>query len=316
MDPIAGAWSNSVFRLEVGCDAYAVKELRNPWADPGWTEWLSEAWAFECAAIEAGVVAPEPIVNPSDGGCLADVEREGGAGVAAVRVHRWVEGAPASLGPATRELARWIGQTIARLHQIDRRARNRAVFPSLNVDNAGRWAELVEAAERAGAPWADLAAEVSGSVEAIARLASAGGERVGDEIMTHGDVDQKNIVISPTAGPHLCDWDVACPLVPSRDLAIAAMSMATWKRLDVARQVIDAYRAADGPVDRLTVEDLGQPMMYGIDWIVLNIERALHLRPVTEPEAALGTQLVPQLLTQLPHRLAVAHRIEELLGPC
>ena len=57
-------------------------------------------------------------------------------------------------------------------------------------------------------------------------------------------------------------------------------------------------------------------MMYGIDWIVLNIERALHLRPVTEPEAALGTQLVPQLLTQLPHRLAVAHRIEELLGPC
>jgi len=31
LEPVAGAWSNRVFRLVVGGEAYAVKELRNPW---------------------------------------------------------------------------------------------------------------------------------------------------------------------------------------------------------------------------------------------------------------------------------------------
>lgn len=42
--------------------------------------------------------------------------------------------------------------------------------------------------------------------------------RPADEVMTHGDVDQKNIVIAP-GGPVLCDWDLAMPMVPRRELA-------------------------------------------------------------------------------------------------
>ena len=74
-EPVGGAWSNRVYRLDAGGRRYAVKELRNPWADPRWQEWLAEAWSFEQQAIAAGVDAPQPVPNPADGTCLAWVRR-------------------------------------------------------------------------------------------------------------------------------------------------------------------------------------------------------------------------------------------------
>ena len=47
--------------------------------------------------------------------------------------------------------------------------------------------------------------------------------------MTHGDVDQKNILLTAD-GPVLCDWDAAAPMIPARELADVAMSLAGWKQ--------------------------------------------------------------------------------------
>lgn len=55
--------------------------------------------------------------------------------------------------------------------------------------------------------------------------------------MTHGDVDQKNLVLG-VSGPVLCDWDLAVPLVPGRELADAALSLGAWMQRDIARQVV------------------------------------------------------------------------------
>jgi hypothetical protein len=250
MRPVAGAWSHRVFRLDLGPRSYAVKEMRNPEDDPDWIDWLAEAWTFEQQAIAAGITAAPP-------------------------------------GPATPGLARWTGGTLARLHLLDVRPRRRDVFPSVDVANATRWAALVEAADRGTAPWLDLMRRASPCVTAIADLALASRSRPEDEVMTHGDVDQKNIILH-ASGPHLCDWDVAAPLVPSRELASVALSMAVWEHFDIAREVVRAYRGAGGQVDRIAPEDLGPPLMLGIDWMVLNIERALRLRPVTDAEAATG----------------------------
>lgn len=309
---VPGAWSNRVFRLTVGSETFAVKEMRDPWQSSGRTDWLAEAWEFEQRAIAAGVAAPEPIPNPADGSCLAVVERHGEGGEAVVRVHRWIEGDPAPLGPASGALACWSGETLALLHGLEERPGRREVFPVLNVDNAERWTSLTDAADRAGAPWAHLMHAASAAVAAIAELAVESGHRPDQEVMTHGDVDQKNVVVN-IAGAHLCDWDGAAPLVPRREVADVAMSMAGWERFDIAKEVIRTYRAAGGELEQLTAADLGQPMMIGVDWIVLNVERALRLRSVSDEEAALGSRLVPDLLMRLPHHLDIAERIHELL---
>lgn len=313
MVEVSGAWSNRVYRLTVGERAYAVKEMRNPWGEAGWGDWLSEAWRFELLALEAGVRAPEPVPNPEDGACLATVPLEDASGEAFVRVHHWVGGRPADLGPASGEMARWSGETLALLHGLEHRPQGRDLFPVPSFDSADRWPYLVNEAKSAGSPWASLMGGVAIWVQSISALAREDGLCLDDEVMTHGDVDQKNVVIGPD-GPYLCDWDVAAPLAPRRELADVAMSMAAWDRSDVARLVVSAYRAAGGDAFELAPRDLGQSLMIGLDWIVLNVERALRLRAVTDDEEILGRRLVPALLERLPTQVDLAMHLDKILA--
>lgn len=313
MSEVGRAWSNRVYRLTVGDGAYAVKEMLNPWGGTAWHDWLMEAWRFELLALEAGVQAPEPLPNPDDGSCLATVPLADASGETFVRVHRWVDGRPAALAPATAVLAEWSGRTLALLHGLGHVPHRRDLFPVLSFDSADRWPDLVNQATSAGAPWASLMRDAEPSVRSIAALAREGGLCIDDEVMTHGDVDQKNIVIA-AEGPYLCDWDVAAPLVPRRELADVAMSMAAWQQLDIARLVAASYRAAGGEAFMLCPQDLGQSMMIGLDWIVLNVERALQQRGATDNESAIGRVLVPGLLARLPSQTELAMRLDEVLA--
>ncbi len=312
LEVVGGAWSNRVYRLCVGDAEFAVKEMRNPWDISHWRKWLDEAWRLELSAIAAGVAAPDPIANPSTGGCLAAVARLGG-GECEVRVHHWVEAEPAPLGPATPALARWAGEALAVLHSLAITPSDRSIFPTLNVQNAMRWPSLVHAAAAAGVAWAGDVKRVAPVIDEIARLALDAGDGRNEELMTHGDIDQKNVLICH-GSPILCDWDVAAPLVPRRELADVAMSFGNWRDFDISRHVIAAYRAAGGTWFRISTADLAQPLMIGVDWIVLNIERALRLRPVTDQEVEQGASLVPGLLEHVAAALSIAANVGTLLA--
>jgi hypothetical protein len=97
--------------------------------------------------------------------------------------------------------------------------------------------------------------------------------------MTHGDIDQKNLLLT-ASGPALCDWDLAAPLVPRRELA-----------------------------------DLGQSMMIGLDWVAFNVERAIGLRPAATAEVSLARGIVPGLLAAIPVQAAAASRVRDLDAP-
>ncbi|NEE03421.1 aminoglycoside phosphotransferase family protein [Phytoactinopolyspora halotolerans] len=313
MTPVSGAWSNRVYKLSTGGAGYAVKQIRNPWGDPRWQERLDAAWTFEQRARAAGVAMPEPIPNPVDGGCLAWVDVLGGGSRVPVRVHAWVEGKPMRPGPVDRGVASWIGGTLATLHQLDVAVEDRTLFPVANTDNADRWPELVAAAERAGASWAADLRALESHTRVVAELARASALRADDEVMSHGDIDQKNIVMSAD-GPVLCDWDVAVPLVPRTELGDVAMSMAVWHELDVAREVIRAYRDGGGADTEIRPEDFGPTLTSSLDWLVLNVERTLGLRAVTEAEADLGTRLVPRLIAEMPAQVGAAVRVRDTLS--
>jgi aminoglycoside phosphotransferase (APT) family kinase protein len=312
--PVGGAWSNRVFRLEAAGRRYAVKEMRNPWADPHWQQWLAESWVFERRAIAAGVAAPRPVPDPASGGCLAWVSRRDRAlGEAAVRVHHWVAGNPAGPGPVPADTARWAGQTLATLHGLRVRPRDRSLFPVPDTATARRWPNLAQAAQRRGAPWAHLLRAAAPAVALIADLATSAGYRPGQEVITHGDIDQKNL-ITTRHGPVLCDWDLATPLVPRRELADVALSLGCWENFAVSREVLRSYRQAGGDDTPIGPPDLGQSLMTGVDWAAFNVERAIGLRPATETEIRLARTLVPGLLAAIPHQASVAMRISDILN--
>jgi aminoglycoside phosphotransferase (APT) family kinase protein len=311
--PVPGAWSNRVFRLVVGAEPYAVKELLNPWADPRWLDWVHAAYRFERRAIAAGVAAPAPIANPSDGGCVAWVERDGHGPLASVRVHRWVEGRSPGVGPVDLTVARWAGHALATLHRLGVRPEDRTIFPVPDKTTRDHWPRLVEAAEHAGATWAPHLSEATGYVDTIADLVRAGGQLPHEEVMTHGDLDQKNIILG-RSGSAVCDWDVAAPWVPRRELADTALSLAAWEQFDVAREVVRSYRRAGGADTRIEPPDLGEPLMTGVDWIAFNVERALGLRAALPSDIARAGRLVPNLLHALLGRVEIALRATQLLA--
>jgi aminoglycoside phosphotransferase (APT) family kinase protein len=313
MVEVSGAWSNRVYRLTTGQSRFAVKEILNPWGDAGWRDWLEVAWRFELQAYAAGIEMPEPIPNPVDGGCLARIDGLDGADPIAVRLHRWVDGRTHDPGPASRPVAEWAGRVLATLHGLDPRPVEVGGLPSRDRETVERWPELVSLAQDARARWAGLMVQAEPVIRTIAALADEAGEFGEPEVMSHGDIDQKNIVLSP-AGPVLCDWDSAAPHAPRQELVDAAMSLAAWKRFHVARAVIASYEAATGRQVSVNAADLGPSMLSSLDWIRFNVERALGVRSASPHEQTSSDGLVAGLLQQLPHQAYVAQQAPELLA--
>jgi aminoglycoside phosphotransferase (APT) family kinase protein len=289
--------------------------MRNPWGDTRWQQWLAESWAFEQRAIAAGVAAPRPVPEPASGGCLAWVRRRDPAlPDAAVRVHHWAAGNPVGTGPVELETARWAGQLLATLHRLRILPRDRSLFPVPSTDTASRWPQLSEAAHRSGAEWAAQLTAAAPAVALIADLATSAGYLPDQEVITHGDVDQKNL-IATVNGPVVCDWDLAAPLVPRRELADVAMSLGCWDNFAVSREIVRSYHQAGGGETMIEPPDHGQPLMIGLDWAAFNVERAIGLRAATAAETILARRLVPELLAAIPHQVAVTMRVSDILKP-
>jgi len=255
------------------------------------------------------VPAPEPVPNPRTGGWRADVAGADGDAVP-VRVHRWVAGEAVPRTPTSIEVARWCGEVLATIHGLAMQPRRPEVFPAHDASAVARWPTLLEAVERSGAPWADLARQAVPWIERIGELHASAAAR--PTLMGHRDIDQKNLLLT-AAGPVLCDWDVAGPEQPRVELADVAVSMARWEVPAVARAVLDGYRAGGADAGPITAVDLAPTLRSALDWVVLNVERALGLRG-TEVDRSLGEAQAPELLAALPARVEAALGIEAFLA--
>jgi len=310
--PAVGGWSNRVFRLDTTRGSYAVKELRNAWGEPRWRDWLDEGWRVELAARDVGIAVPAPVPDPLTGEAVADVERADGSGSVPVRVHRWVESVPVARDPVSVDLARWVGQTLASLHGLALRPLSTDLYRGrLGLTSADVWPDLVARSESVDAPW--TSALVAG--ESPARRASSllGTWDADDEVLCHGDVDQKNLLLGPE-GPLLCDWDVVLPRLPCHDLAETALSLASWRAPDVAAAVIGGYRDAGGVVDRLGPLDLGPSLASRLGWIRFTVDRGVDAcRAGSGTVAGIDVPDVAGLLADLEHRVGVAENLRRWL---
>lgn len=292
---VGRAWSNRVYRLTTTHGSYAVKQLLNPWHDPNWRDWLAEAARFELRAHRAGIAMPRPI-QATDGSILVDLP--GDEHQVTVRVHDWVDGEPCGDGPVTLDIADRVGADLARAHALVHHPTDPDVFPVHDQRSVDGWDELVGRICRHDPDLADQAARASPAVRQVGELLVDAVTDFGGQPMSHGDVDQKNLIITAD-GPVLCDWDVAAPWPPRQELARTALSLAAWKRPDVAQAVIAGYRRAGGTAFDIVPADLAMDLRIGLDWLCLCLERAAGLRDDGDQRRTEAAATAPGLLADL-----------------
>src|SRR5205807_1512081 len=120
--------------------------------------------------------------------------------------------------------------------------------------------DLVQAARHRDSAAADDLERLTSCVREAADMARQGIRRGGIEVLSHGDIDQKNIVIGPD-GPCLCDWDVASPWVPAHELVSTAISLGAASDFNISRRVVAAYEHATGRRVHLDGVDLAPSIM-------------------------------------------------------
>lgn len=304
-DAVGGAWSNRLFHVATTGGQFAVKQLLNPWDDPHWLDWLHEAAGFEQACIDAGVAAPAIHLNP-EGHVFSQVDD------AWFRVHEWViDGRACMPGPVSPDVARAVGRELAVIHGVGWQPSRDDVFPTVTGDQATLWPQLIEKLRRVAPEFAAIADSVS---EPVAQIAEWLAEPRDSEapVMSHGDVDPKNLVLAGRTW--LIDWDVAMPWRPVEEVARAAMSLADGSDPRIAVALVASYEAEAGTALVLERDCLTMDLAIGLDWLARCLRRASGLEACSPRRAQEAREQAVAQAASLRRRVAIADRVGEWLG--
>jgi len=209
---IAGAMSNSNWRVRTEEGTFFIKLLNWSEAGPDWRFSYERRFRLEQAAIAAGVDAPRPILALS-GGCLAEISVLGGPPLI-IRAYQWVDGVGLSPGPASPDDAAHIGRVLAKIH-------------ALGLEEAADPAEVLPIYPLQ--EWIDREREfpelrgVVTLMERLHTLVLAGRGLVGRTVLCHRDINSRNVLRANDGRLFILDWELAGPLDPKLDVGTAAL---------------------------------------------------------------------------------------------
>ncbi len=135
-------------------------------------------------------------------------------------------------------------------------------------------------------------------------------------VISHGDLDQKNVLWDKTGKPILIDWESACKLNPTYDIVNTAFY---WSGIitedfspDLFIKMIRAYQKSGGIIHKEYLEPALSGTFSWLYWMFYNIERTYSS---TEPPAgrALGIEQVNQTLATIIRLKSVIPRLTTML---
>ena len=118
-------------------------------------------------------------------------------------------------------------------------------------------------------------------------------------VISHGDLDPKNVLWDQNNDPILIDWESARVTNPTYEILIAALDWsgitAGSMRNDIFLAMIKAYKDEGGVIDSNNLKAISHAIPgYCIDWMVYNIKRSL--KNTSPEEKNMGLEQVNQTL--------------------
>ena len=189
------------------------------------------------------------------------------------------------------------------MHALQVAPTRQDVFPTPTTETCDGWPDLVAELRRAGSPYGEQAERLLPEVATIREWFVQRPE--GRRVMSHGDVDQKNLLLASGAA-WLVDWDVAAPWLPAEEAMRTAMSLASWTSQAIVDVFLSAYFDGVGETFDPDATLLAHDLLIGLDWLDRCLRVASGLLPAEGHRVAEARQQADAELRHLPERVAIA----------
>lgn len=292
---VVGGLHHRMWRLETARGIYAVKQLSadTDLSDPETVYRYNSSEAIAEAFAVRGIPAVYAVRRGDD--YLQIIDDQG------YLVHPWFDGAALDLSQISDMHALAVARILARMHRAD------IAFAGLEEHEFEMHPEetivdLVELAAAFGtAHAAALRRELPELLDIVASARVAADVLASHLVISHGDLDQKNVLWSPWGEPALIDWESARRLHPTYEVLLEAFN---WSgiglRFDRAlfRAFVAAYKEAGGLVEADAVEASYRRILGDwVYWLMYNVGRSIDQQ--NEDQRRLGSEQVDFALAAL-----------------
>ncbi|MBS0286702.1 MAG: phosphotransferase [Proteobacteria bacterium] len=206
---------------------------------------------------------------------------------------------------------------LAKIHLINLNL-NDLDEPEFDIHSNQSLMELVDLAERKKVVFSDyLQNNLNNLLNINENYLNAIAMLNGNIVISHGDLDQKNVMWTAENKPLLIDWESARKLNPTYEIINAALDwsgITTKFDIDLFRSMIKSYKDAEGIIDKESIDAAFWGVLGNwINWTVYNIKRVIE--PQNIEEKKLGEAQVLQVLPIILNIYKIKHDlINEING--
>jgi Ser/Thr protein kinase RdoA (MazF antagonist) len=293
---VPGGLLHRLWRLDTTQGAFAVKQLnpavmRRPHVRAAYC--LSEQIAAEMATHGVPAVA----ALACDGDPVREIDD-----ITAL-VYPWIDGEVLAASSVEPERGRQVGAVLGHIHALNLQ------FPALPLSEWGSfhdddWDLLTVHAYDQGISWARHVRVAMPQLSEWSRLYEQASVQLGqDMVVSHRDVDQKNVIWRDEHTPLLVDWEGAGLVNPTMELVGVALDwsgLATeMVREDTFNALIEGYVGAGGIVRVAGSAALHGVMGIWLGWLLFNMQRSLGEFTSGEDERQIGIRETGVALAKL-----------------
>jgi len=209
-------------------------------------------------------------------------------------VYPWIEAQALAEGCIDPEHAVEVARTLAIIHCVRLQAPELA-DTAVDLHSEENIVELVRCAK---AFHGELAEELERRLGAFVRIAksqrSAQALLARHTVISHGDLDHKNVLWDAEGTPHLIDWECARRLNPTYELLLEALdwsAVTSHMELSVFELMLAAYCEAGGEIEAELIDPAFRCLMGDwVNWLMYNVGRSIN--PRDPDECATGVEQV------------------------
>ena len=228
-------------------------------------------------------------------------------------VYPWTEATACNKNGIEKKHALTVAGILARIHRSDIRVPELQDEPGLPL-TAERVIDLVQLARQRNVRESQLLeARLDDLLESVELQATAMTVLEQDRVVSHGDLDHKNVLWDKAGKPFIIDWESARKLNPTHEIILEALE---WSGITAQFQVtlfekmLTAYKEAGGIMESDSLEASFHCVMGDwLNWLMYNLGRNIYLED--GESSSLGAEQVELALSTI---LRLDERMPSLLS--